>query len=140
LEWQIGEFEQRTNIQCSFKSNVEDVELNADRATALFRILQESLTNVVRHAHATSVQVSLTVSGGRIELTIHDNGKGISEVEISDQHSSLTELEEQYPKSLGILGMSERAGLLGGTVVIKGVAGEGTTVTVELPLLAGAVT
>jgi two-component system, NarL family, sensor histidine kinase UhpB len=122
LEWQTAEFQSRTKIQCSLDSNVEDVSIDADRSTALFRILQESLTNVARHSNAKKVHVKLQVTGKSLHLTVSDDGKGISEVNIPSL------------KSLGLLGMRERAHMLGGILTIKGQPGHGTVVSVELPL------
>ncbi len=89
----------------------------------MFRILQESMTNVLRHAKATDVMLELDVRAGHLVLVIRDNGRGITEAEMTD------------PRSLGILGMRERAGMVGGTVDITGADGEGTRVTVRMPLM-----
>ncbi len=88
----------------------------------MFRILQESMTNVLRHAKATDVMLELDVRAGHLVLVIRDNGRGITEAEMTD------------PRSLGILGMRERAGVVGGTFDIAGADGEGTRVTVRVPL------
>ncbi|MGA2467479.1 MAG: ATP-binding protein, partial [Thermodesulfobacteriota bacterium] len=103
-------------------SSVEDVELDRDRSTAVFRIFQETLTNVVRHAKASRIIVNVDEDAGNLILRVKDNGRGITESEISNL------------KSLGLLGMRERALLFGGEVKISGIPGEGTTVTVILPL------
>lgn len=121
LEWQTEEFQNRTGIRSRFSSNVEEITLDRDRSTAMFRIVQESLTNVARHAKATEVNVRLAVSVDRVTLTVEDNGKGID----GAQPVSL--------QSFGILGMRERAHLLGGDVAITNRQGGGTTVMVELP-------
>ncbi|MFI5251255.1 MAG: response regulator [Bacteroidota bacterium] len=121
LEWQTAEFQSRTKIQCTLKSNLEDVKLDQNYSTALFRILQESLTNVARHSSANKVSVKLHVNAKTITLSISDNGKGIAENEIPSL------------KSLGILGMRERALLLGGKLNITGKRGRGTTIFVEIP-------
>jgi signal transduction histidine kinase len=96
--------------------------LDADGATTVFRIFQEILTNVVRHAHATKVEVVLEETAAFLTLQVHDNGRGITESEI---HS---------PKSIGLLGMQERARLRAGEVKFQGTPGKGTTVTIRLPL------
>jgi len=96
--------------------------LDVDGRTVTFRILQEILTNVSRHAQASKVKVSLEESDQYLILRVHDNGRGISQDQI---HSA---------KSIGLLGMRERARLRGGEIHIRGSAGDGTTVTVRLPL------
>jgi signal transduction histidine kinase len=99
----------------------DDIVIDRERATALFRILQETLTNVARHADATAVQVRLAKEDGSLILDVHDNGKGI------------TEEERSAGRSLGILGMRERVLLLGGELAISGAPGTGTAVTVRIP-------
>ncbi len=89
----------------------------------MFRILQESMTNVLRHAKATDVMLELDVRAGHLVLEIRDNGRGITEAEMTD------------PRSLGILGMRERASVVGGTVDITDAEGEGTRVRVRMPLM-----
>ncbi len=96
--------------------------LEQDRSTAMFRIFQEILTNVARHADATRVNLSMKQDAGDLVLEVRDNGRGITEAEISDN------------QSLGLLGMRERALLLGGEISISGIQGKGTEVTVRIPL------
>ena len=79
IEWQGQEFEKRTKIKLEFTSRPKDIILDGDRSTAIFRIFQEALTNVVRHANATKVRVSLKQDGDRVVLRIRDNGKGIEQ-------------------------------------------------------------
>jgi len=122
LKWQAQEFQGRTGLRCSFTSNVEDVELDEKRTTAVFRIYLEALTNVARHAGATEVVVCLKQEDGTLILQIADNGRGITEGEISNQGS------------LGLLGMKERAHLLGGGVELHGSPRNGTTVTLTMPM------
>ncbi len=122
IEWQAQEFQTRTGITCRCWLNLDDSGLSKEQSTAIFRIFQEALTNVARHANATGVDISLEEKAGELVLEVRDNGKGITESEISN------------PKSLGLLGMRERAFLLGGEVKIIGAAGKGTTVTVHIPL------
>jgi len=98
-----------------------DLVIDREQATALFRILQEILTNVARHANATQVKVRLVKEEGSLILEVHDNGKGVSREEIS------------AGRSLGILGMRERALLLGGELTISGAPGFGTRATVRIP-------
>jgi signal transduction histidine kinase len=99
----------------------DDLVVDREVATALFRILQETFTNVARHANATQVNVRLAKESDGLTLEVHDNGKGISEDEASAD------------SSLGILGMRERAVLLGGELAIGGAPGEGTTMKVRIP-------
>jgi signal transduction histidine kinase/PAS domain-containing protein len=122
IEWQLGEFQNRTGIECKLDSNVETTRLDGDSATTIFRILQETLTNVVRHAQATQVEVRLTEMADGFTLRVADNGRGITEEEINNS------------KSFGLLGMQERALLRDGEFQIRGAPGRGTTVTVRLPL------
>jgi signal transduction histidine kinase len=122
IEWQLQEFQTRSGIQAKLISAPEETKLDADGATAAFRIFQEILTNVARHAQATQVKVTLEESAAFLTLQVWDNGRGMTESEI---HS---------PKSIGLLGMQERARLRAGEVQFQGTPGQGTTVTVRLPL------
>ena len=122
LEWQAREWQARSGIECGVASETVDPVVPPDAATALFRIFQEALTNVARHAGATKVTGRLSAAPGFIQLDICDNGRGVTE---DDQRRS---------RSLGLVGMRERARMLGGTFRIHGEAGRGTTVTVRLPL------
>lgn len=122
IEWQTQEFQHRTNILCRFISTVHDIELDRDRSTAVFRIFQETLTNIARHAQATHVSIRLEVDKTMLTLEIKDDGRG---AEIEKIESS---------KSLGVLGMKERAALFGGSVTITSAPREGTTVIVKIPV------
>ena len=122
IEWQAQELERRTEIKFEFTSSPKDIVLDRDRSTAIFRIFQEALTNVVRHANATKVRISLKQDGDRVALRIRDNGKGIDEKQLSD------------PKAFGLIGMMERAMSCGGEVKISGIHGKGTVVAVSIPL------
>src|SRR3954469_9591382 len=122
LEWQAHEFQKRTGIKCTVVSDLKEPIMNEELNTAFFRIFQETLTNIIRHAQATRVEISLRKAGRFLQLQVKDNGRGISEQEMNDT------------RSIGLLGMRERAALLGGTVQLKGVEGEGTTVTVRIPI------
>jgi PAS domain S-box-containing protein len=122
LEWQTEEFKERTGLKCRLKVSPEDIVLGREVSTAIFRIFQEALTNVVRHADAGKVNVSLRQRVGQLTLQVKDDGKGITKKQISD------------PKSIGLIGMRERVHFLGGTVVIDGSPGKGTTLTVRIPL------
>ena len=122
IEWQSQEFQNRTGIECTFKCDLgEEIQLDRESSTVMFRILQEALTNVVRHAQAKNVCVDLRHENSHYILKVMDNGKGIPESELSN------------PKSLGLLGMRERAGAVKGDVIIHGNPKEGTTVTVRIP-------
>jgi len=122
MEWQTDEFQKRFNIPSSFISNVAIVNLHADKITAIFRIYQESLTNILRHSKATKVITSITLENNNIMLKISDNGIGFNETEIKNK------------KTLGLLGMKERAMMHGGHYQIISKANEGTIVLLEIPL------
>jgi PAS domain S-box-containing protein len=122
IEWQAQDFQTRTGIQCEFNPNLREIDLDRDRSTTVFRIFQETLTNVARHASATRVNICLNEEAAGLVLIVEDNGRGIKEREISD------------PKSLGLLGMRERALIFGGEVTISGAPGKGTTVMLRIPL------
>lgn len=121
IEWQIEQFQARSGLKCHWTNNASDIELSRERATAVFRILQEILTNVLRHARAANLYVKLGRSKNYFELEVKDDGQGI------------TENQRQNAGSLGLLGMKERALLVGGEVRITGKEGGGTTVLVRVP-------
>jgi PAS domain S-box-containing protein len=120
LEWQAQQFQERTGINCICDGSLHDLNLTDEQATAVFRIFQEALTNILRHAHATHVRFVMQEDEGEFRLTITDNGRGITHEEKSGQ------------RSLGLLGMRERAYLIGGTVDIAGTKGTGTVVTIRV--------
>ena len=122
IEWQAGDFENRSGIPCEKSLEADDRDLDRDLATVLFRIFQETLTNIARHASATQVAVRLECKEERIVLTVADNGRGITKKQIEDG------------RSFGLIGMRERAHLWGGDLRITGSREEGTTVTVDIPL------
>jgi signal transduction histidine kinase len=121
IEWQVGEFHERSGILCETHLPVEEIPLEFGRSTALFRILQEALTNVARHANASKVVVELATESRSIILTVEDNGTGIDEKLIS------------APESFGLLGMRERALSFGGTTEVIALPGKGTRVRVVIP-------
>jgi two-component system sensor histidine kinase UhpB len=123
IRWQARKFGDRTGIvvHCDFPSG--DFDLNQEQSTAVFRIFQEALTNVRRHSHATRVEVTMVEEAGAFLLTIRDNGRGITDDEKSAQ------------LSIGIVGMRERAHLIGGDIDISGVEEGGTAVTVQVPIV-----
>ena len=123
LEWQANEFQNRTGIKCELRADLAETALDQDVSTTLFRIFQETLTNVIRHAGATQVTVHLKESGGCVSLEVKDNGRGIARTEITNT------------KSMGLLGMRERAALLGGIFKIGRLGRKkGTRVSVSIPL------
>jgi len=122
IEWHAEEFQERTGIACTVTSTEQRIEVDKTTSTTLFRICQEALTNVVRHADATKVAVSINKKDGIHTLTVKDNGRGITE---SESHSS---------ESLGILGMRERALRVGGKFRVRGRPNKGTTMTVSIPI------
>jgi signal transduction histidine kinase len=121
VEWATEGFQARTGITCRVSLPDADVEIDAERSTALFRILQEALTNIARHANATDAEVRLTRETSGLSLEIRDNGVGLEEAELRSANS------------LGLLGMRERALLLGGQLTIQSASGRGTTVSVRIP-------
>jgi signal transduction histidine kinase len=122
LEWQAQEFQTRTGIRCHVSARLHEPPLAAELTTTFFRIFQETLTNVIRHAEATHVDVHLKEDAARVILEVKDDGRGISQEEISD------------PKSMGLLGMRERAALLGGDFRIQPLrGGKGARACVAIP-------
>ncbi|HKV25418.1 MAG TPA: PAS domain S-box protein [Candidatus Acidoferrum sp.] len=122
LEWQAQDFERRTGIRCSLSLPAQTLPLDSEQSTGIFRIFQESLTNVARHAHATSVEARLETRGGQASLQIRDNGRGF-DVE-----------NAQEGGSLGLVGMQERAYLLNGELKIESDPRTGTILTLRIPL------
>ncbi|MES2374244.1 MAG: PAS domain S-box protein [Bacteroidota bacterium] len=125
LEWQCREFRKNTGVSCVFtEENFEDIagQLDKSVATAIFRLSQESLTNIMKYAEATQVQSSLVYKDGLISLQISDNGKGFDVEEIKNK------------KTLGILGMKERVLIMNGDFELKSKPGSGTTITVKVKL------
>lgn len=122
IEWQTSEFQSRTAIQCRLDIYLRSAPLSQTASTAMFRIFQEILTNVVRHAKASLVKITLQEQAGGLVLEVQDNGRGITESEQAD------------PQSLGLVGMRERALLLGGNITFIGNAESGTIVRVRIPL------
>ena len=122
LEWETQKFEARTGITCHVDSFVKDVHLTREQSTAVFRIFQEALTNIIRHADATTVDITVKEQKGEFVLQVEDNGKGMQEAAISGT------------ESLGLLGMRERAHLIGGDVSITSGEGRGTVVAVHVPI------
>ena len=122
IEWQTQEFQKRSGIRCEINEISEEIEPNPEISTTLFRILQEALTNIVRHSKAKCVEVSLKIKAGKLILVIKDNGIGITWDQISD------------PDSMGLIGMQERIDFMQGEFKIHGSPKKGTTLTVSIPL------
>lgn len=120
LQWEAATFEQRTGIRCRVSGRAHS-ELAHERATGVFRIFQEALTNVARHAHAGAVRIAVRETSRDLVLEIRDNGRGI------------TAAEAQSPRSMGLLGMRERARLLGGELTVAGTRGRGTRIALKVP-------
>lgn len=121
IEWQVDEFRRRTGLECRLFLKDEGVHLDEKRDIALFRVLQEALTNIARHARATMVEVAFGRDGGHIRLRVTDNGVGISQRTASPRVSH------------GIRGMIERVRHIGGSLEVDGEPGRGTTVRVSVP-------
>lgn len=123
IEWLTGSFTKRCGVPCRLEISAEfDLELLEPHATALFRIVQESLSNIAKHASASQVVISMDKFSSTVSLAVKDDGCGFFTA------------GARKPRSLGIMGMRERAQLLGGQVVVRSVFGKGTSVEVNLPL------
>ena len=122
VELEAAATERRTGIRCRVSVAKDPLRLDAERSTTLFRIVQEALTNVARHASASAVRVRLHQGARTFRMDVRDNGRGISPQALAS------------PGSIGLVGMRERAKILGGEVVISSHPGKGTTLTVLLPL------
>lgn len=122
IEWQAEEFETRTGKKCNVVLNVDDLNIGDDVSTAIFRIMQETLTNIMRHADADRVELQLREEPGELIFMVRDDGIGLNLDEVNT------------PQSYGLVGIRERAHSLGGTAEITSSPGHGTTVCVRLPL------
>ncbi len=123
IKWQLQEFQVRTGITCQLTSLIKGhLSITPEHSTAAFRIFQETLTNVARHANANAVEVILKKRHENLIMEVHDNGRGITDSEIADS------------KSFGIMGMRERVLLCHGDMQIYGQPGKGTTITMQMPL------
>lgn len=121
LEWEISEYRRRNRITINFSCNVEDLMLDGQLCTVLYRVVQEALTNILKHAQASRVDVELFVSEEQIALEIHDNGVGIPSTALNK------------PNSFGIRGMHERARMLSGWLDVSSASGKGTTIMLSIP-------
>jgi signal transduction histidine kinase len=122
VEWQAQQFQERTGIRCRLGAHIDDEQIPMPAATAAFRIFQEALTNVARHAEASRVKVQIGRVRGDLVLEVSDNGRGIRPEAVSST------------TSIGLLGMRERAVALGGEVLVEGFPGRGSSVLLRLPL------
>jgi PAS domain S-box-containing protein len=121
IEWLISDFRERTAIRCRFRSNLQHMNIDPKASTILFRLIQETLTNIMRHSGASSVSINMKKTAAQLIIEVKDNGVGINE---SDMKAS---------RSLGILGMRERVSILNGTLKIEGAPGKGTKIKISIP-------
>ncbi len=123
LEWQSSEFERQAGIPCKFTAMVNEDNIEKNLASGIFRVYQETLTNIMRHAHASLVETAITQSGNELVLTIKDNGLGFDPAEIKTK------------KTFGIIGMKERALMFNGELIVESQKGKGTTIILKVPLV-----
>jgi signal transduction histidine kinase len=123
LEWLAQEFEKQNNIPCNFSTNNSDIELSPEHEAALFRMVQEALTNIAKHAKATNASVTIDSTETCVTTTVKDNGCG------------LTKDHENKPNSFGLLGMSERCKEIGAAISIRSQPGKGCAITIKIPML-----
>ena len=121
IEWCAKEFETHSGVRCHLHFHLRHISLDRDASTAVFRIVQEALTNIARHANASAATITARESSGRLVFEVADDGRGITTEETSD------------PDSIGVLGMRHRAALLKGKLTISGSPGKGTKVTLTIP-------
>ncbi len=121
IEWQVENFKEQSGLECHLNLPDQNIKIDGQRATAVFRIIQESLTNISRHAHASRVNIDIRFIDNKLSLTIEDNGNG------------MTPLQMNNPQKFGIQGMHERARHFGGILSINSVPGAGCTVRLILP-------
>ena len=123
-EWLLCGFEERTRIRCRLHAPLEYLDVDEERGTAAFRVLQESLTNIVRHARADEVNVRIELTGGALEMEIRDNGVGFDNAAVRNR------------KTFGLMGIRERALQFGGESRIDSSPGAGTALYVRIPCAA----
>ena len=123
IEWLKEEYNQRTNINFTLDMPEEDIAIKEEYATAVFRITQEALTNIIRHAEARNVDIQVKLKNSNISLKVHDDGKGINE-----------NLQPLNGKTFGVFGMQERTAMLGGEMKIDSKPNKGTTINVSIPI------
>jgi signal transduction histidine kinase len=122
IEWQVHEFRRLSGIDCALSMNGQEPELDDQQATAVFRVLQESLTNIRRHARASNVRIELAAHDGRLSLAVQDNGVGMHPNERRKTHR------------FGLVGMAERVAMLDGELRIESVPGQGTVLSLSIPI------
>ena len=122
FEWQLKKFEKQSGIKCHFNWKPKEFQIEDDLSLILYRILQESLTNILRHSEASEVEIDLGITKKNITLTINDNGKGIEKEKINS------------PESMGITGIIERIRSVNGNISIKGIKDKGTVLEISIPL------
>ena len=122
IEWQIREFSKRSGMKCRLITSLNKINVEAKHSIGIFRIIQESLTNVLRHSKATMVSINIFEKETNTIIVIKDNGCGINKNDIESS------------KSLGLLGMRERALIFGGELLIKGFKTSGTKITIKIPI------
>lgn len=123
MEWRAKDFEKRTGIPCEIAISINTKVIDHEVSTAVFRIFQETLTNVLRHSNASKVEASLVEKKRNVQLVIRDNGQGVTREQVNSPHS------------IGLVGMRERAGILGGRAKIFGSSRKGTVVVVRIPFV-----
>ena len=121
IEWQAQQMQEKLGIPCEVEISGRELTLEQDLATAVFRIVQEALTNIARHAAASKIRVTVATGPAELLLEVKDNGRGITPAQILDQ------------KAWGLLGMQERARTFGGKITISGMPGKGTLVSLHVP-------
>uniref|UniRef100_UPI0026EEB0F5 sensor histidine kinase n=1 Tax=Lonsdalea britannica TaxID=1082704 RepID=UPI0026EEB0F5 len=120
LEWLRDDFVRQYGVECQLHAPEPDVLMNDECATAAFRVVQESLTNIARHAAASEVVIALENREGLIVLSVQDDGRGF-------------DAREQKPNTFGLMGMKERGRMLGGEVTITSQPGSGTLIRMTFP-------
>jgi signal transduction histidine kinase len=121
LQYEARRFQERNGLACHVSVPATEPVLSLELSTTFFRIFQECLTNVIRHAHASKVEAELKVEAGGVTMCVRDDGRGITAAELAS------------PKSLGLVGMKERAALLGGAIDFQAGSHRGTIMTVRIP-------
>lgn len=124
IESEVRVFERRTGIECELSSDDDNLSLGPDADAAIYRIVQEAMTNVARHSNATRMEIRLRSRPGDLLVDLRDDGRGITAGEIADR------------SSLGILGMRERARGIGATLEVEGIPGSGTIISLRVPIAA----
>ena len=121
LEWQAQEFEKHSGIPCHFRTNDEDLSLDSGQATGVFRVFQEALTNIAKHAQAGHVDVQMFATDKLVTLEVRDDGVGVRKQDLAKS------------ESFGVRGMQERMHHLGGWIEVSGAPGKGTTLMLSIP-------